>query len=152
MANNLNLLIPRNQGVLSTYRAKRGATVANPRRPCSSRSSSDQSESARHSPWMLRHAVNRIPPAMHVCGAVNHRIHLAMKLADVAFGRKQKPGLMPGVFSGSKPRNSFTWPRTSRPSVKGDPWEEVIGQWVYNRSSVSISEVLEQCLRKPQAR
>jgi predicted P-loop ATPase len=34
---------------------------------------------------------------------------------------------------------------------EGDPWEEVIGPWVETRSSVSISEVLEKCLIKPQA-
>ena len=34
---------------------------------------------------------------------------------------------------------------------EGDPWEEVIAPWVETRSSVSISEVLEKCLSKPQA-
>jgi predicted P-loop ATPase len=32
-----------------------------------------------------------------------------------------------------------------------DPWEEVIGPWIDARTSVSISEVLEKCLQKPQA-
>jgi predicted P-loop ATPase len=34
---------------------------------------------------------------------------------------------------------------------EGDPWEEVIVRWVEARDSVSISEVLERCLNKPQA-
>jgi predicted P-loop ATPase len=34
---------------------------------------------------------------------------------------------------------------------EGDPWEEVIAPWTETRSSVSISEVLEKCLAKPQA-
>ena len=34
---------------------------------------------------------------------------------------------------------------------EGDPWEEVIAPWLETRSSVSISEVLEKCLAKPQA-
>ena len=34
---------------------------------------------------------------------------------------------------------------------EGDPWDELIGPWVENRSSVSISEVLEKCVSKPQA-
>ena len=34
---------------------------------------------------------------------------------------------------------------------EGDPWEEVIAPWIETRSSVSISEVLEKCLAKPQA-
>ena len=33
---------------------------------------------------------------------------------------------------------------------EGDPGEEVIGRWVDNRSNLSISEVLERCLQKPQ--
>jgi predicted P-loop ATPase len=33
---------------------------------------------------------------------------------------------------------------------EGDPWEEVIACWLKARSSVSISEVLEKCLEKPQ--
>jgi hypothetical protein len=33
---------------------------------------------------------------------------------------------------------------------EGDPWEEVIGRWADDRLSVSISEVLEKCLQKPQ--
>jgi hypothetical protein len=33
---------------------------------------------------------------------------------------------------------------------EGDPWEEVIGRWTEDRPSVSISEVLERCLQKPQ--
>jgi predicted P-loop ATPase len=33
---------------------------------------------------------------------------------------------------------------------EGDPWEEVIGRWADDRSNVSISEVLERCLQKPQ--
>ena len=33
---------------------------------------------------------------------------------------------------------------------EGDPWEEVIGRWADDRPSVSISEVLERCLQKPQ--
>jgi predicted P-loop ATPase len=33
---------------------------------------------------------------------------------------------------------------------EGDPWEEVIGKWADVRSNVSISEVLEKCLQKPQ--
>jgi predicted P-loop ATPase len=32
-----------------------------------------------------------------------------------------------------------------------DPWEEGIAPWLEARSSVSISEVLEKCLQKPQA-
>lgn len=31
-----------------------------------------------------------------------------------------------------------------------DPWEEVISRWAADRPSVSISEVLEKCLQKPQ--
>ena len=34
---------------------------------------------------------------------------------------------------------------------EGDPWEEVIAPWIETKSSVSISEVLEKCLAKPQA-
>jgi predicted P-loop ATPase len=34
---------------------------------------------------------------------------------------------------------------------EGDPWEEITGPWLEARSSVSISEVLEKCLIKPQA-
>jgi putative DNA primase/helicase len=34
---------------------------------------------------------------------------------------------------------------------EGDPWEEGIAPWLEARSSVSISEVLEKCLQKPQA-
>jgi hypothetical protein len=34
---------------------------------------------------------------------------------------------------------------------EGDPWEEVIGPWVESRPSVSIGEVLEKCVNKPQA-
>ncbi len=34
---------------------------------------------------------------------------------------------------------------------EGDPWEEVIGRWLENKQSTSISEVLEKCLSKPQA-
>jgi len=34
---------------------------------------------------------------------------------------------------------------------EGDPWEEVIGPWVEERSSVSIREVFEKCVQKPQA-
>jgi predicted P-loop ATPase len=33
---------------------------------------------------------------------------------------------------------------------EGDPWEEVIGRWADDRASVSISDVLERCLQKPQ--
>jgi predicted P-loop ATPase len=33
---------------------------------------------------------------------------------------------------------------------EGDPWEEVIGRWSDDRSNVSISEILEKCLQKPQ--
>jgi predicted P-loop ATPase len=33
---------------------------------------------------------------------------------------------------------------------EGDPWEEVIGKWAEDRSNLSISEVLERCLQKPQ--
>jgi len=33
---------------------------------------------------------------------------------------------------------------------EGDPWEEVIGRWADDRSNVSIGEVLERCLQKPQ--
>jgi hypothetical protein len=33
---------------------------------------------------------------------------------------------------------------------EGDPWEEVIGRWAEDRANVSISEVLERCLQKPQ--
>jgi hypothetical protein len=33
---------------------------------------------------------------------------------------------------------------------EGDPWEEVIGPWVDGRLSVSISEVLQKCVQKPQ--
>lgn len=33
---------------------------------------------------------------------------------------------------------------------KGDPWEEVTGRWADDRLNVSISEVLERCLQKPQ--
>jgi hypothetical protein len=33
---------------------------------------------------------------------------------------------------------------------EGDPWEEVIGRWTDDRSNVSIAEVLERCLQKPQ--
>ena len=29
---------------------------------------------------------------------------------------------------------------------EGDPWEEVIGPWVEDRPSVSISEVLQKCV------
>jgi predicted P-loop ATPase len=32
-----------------------------------------------------------------------------------------------------------------------DPWEEVIGPWVDGRLSVSISDVLQKCVQKPQA-
>ena len=34
---------------------------------------------------------------------------------------------------------------------EGDPWEEVIGQWIEGRSTTSISEVLSMCLDKPRA-
>ncbi len=34
---------------------------------------------------------------------------------------------------------------------EGDPWEEIIGPWLEVRSSVSVSEVLQKCLEKPQA-
>jgi hypothetical protein len=34
---------------------------------------------------------------------------------------------------------------------EGDPWEEVIGPWLENKQSTSISEVLEKCINKPQA-
>jgi predicted P-loop ATPase len=34
---------------------------------------------------------------------------------------------------------------------EGDPWEEVIAPWIETRSSVSISDMLEKCLAKPQA-
>jgi hypothetical protein len=34
---------------------------------------------------------------------------------------------------------------------EGDPWEEVIGPWVEERPIVSISEVLQKCVQKPQA-
>jgi len=33
---------------------------------------------------------------------------------------------------------------------EGDPWEEVIGRWADDRPNVSISDVLEKCLQKPQ--
>jgi hypothetical protein len=33
---------------------------------------------------------------------------------------------------------------------EGGPWEEVIGRWTDDRSNVSIGEVLEKCLQKPQ--
>lgn len=33
---------------------------------------------------------------------------------------------------------------------EGDPWEEVIGRWAEDRSNLSIGEVLERCLQKPQ--
>ncbi|HZT69428.1 MAG TPA: VapE domain-containing protein [Terriglobia bacterium] len=33
---------------------------------------------------------------------------------------------------------------------EGDPWEEVIAPWIEVQASVSISEVLEKCLQKPQ--
>ena len=33
---------------------------------------------------------------------------------------------------------------------EGDPWEDVIGRWADDRSNVSIGEVLERCLQKPQ--
>jgi predicted P-loop ATPase len=33
---------------------------------------------------------------------------------------------------------------------EGDPWEDVIGRWADDRPSVSISEILERCLQKPQ--
>ena len=34
---------------------------------------------------------------------------------------------------------------------EGDPWEEAMGPWMECRSNVSISEVLEKCLNKPQS-
>jgi hypothetical protein len=34
---------------------------------------------------------------------------------------------------------------------EGDPWEEIIGPWLEVRSSVSVGEVLQKCLEKPQA-
>ena len=34
---------------------------------------------------------------------------------------------------------------------QGDPWEEVIAPWLEARTSVSISEVLDKCVCKPQA-
>jgi predicted P-loop ATPase len=34
---------------------------------------------------------------------------------------------------------------------EGDPWEEVIGRWAEGRSNLSIGEVLELCLQKPQS-
>ena len=33
---------------------------------------------------------------------------------------------------------------------EGDPWEEVIASWIEVQASVSISQVLEKCLQKPQ--
>ena len=33
---------------------------------------------------------------------------------------------------------------------EGDPWEEVIAPWIEVQASVSICEVLEKCLQKPQ--
>lgn len=34
---------------------------------------------------------------------------------------------------------------------QGDPWEEVVAPWLEARTSVSISEVLDKCVCKPQA-
>jgi len=34
---------------------------------------------------------------------------------------------------------------------EGDPWEEIIAPWLEARCSVSISEVLQKCVQKPQA-
>ena len=34
---------------------------------------------------------------------------------------------------------------------EGDPWEEVIGRWIEDRPSASVSEVLSICLDKPRA-
>jgi len=34
---------------------------------------------------------------------------------------------------------------------EGDPWEEVIGPWLENKESTTISELLEKCIIKPQA-
>jgi predicted P-loop ATPase len=34
---------------------------------------------------------------------------------------------------------------------EGDPWEEVVGRWIEDRQSASVSEVLSICLDKPQA-
>jgi len=34
---------------------------------------------------------------------------------------------------------------------EGDPWEEVIGRWLENKESTSISEILEKSIDKPQA-
>jgi predicted P-loop ATPase len=33
---------------------------------------------------------------------------------------------------------------------EGDPWEEVIGRWAEGRLNLSIGDVLERCLQKPQ--
>ncbi len=33
---------------------------------------------------------------------------------------------------------------------EGDPWEEVIAPWIEVQGSISISQVLEKCLQKPQ--
>jgi predicted P-loop ATPase len=34
---------------------------------------------------------------------------------------------------------------------QGDPWEEIMTPWLEVHTSVSISEVLEKCINKPQA-
>jgi predicted P-loop ATPase len=31
---------------------------------------------------------------------------------------------------------------------EGDPWDEIIGEWISERESVSVSEVLQKCLTK----
>jgi beta-glucosidase len=49
-------------------------------------------------------------------------------IADVLFGDYRPTGKL-----------SFRW-----------PWEEVIGRWAEDRSNLSICEVLERCLQKPQ--
>jgi predicted P-loop ATPase len=36
----------------------------------------------------------------------------------------------------------------ARARYEGDPWDEVIGEWISGRESVSIPEVLAQCLNK----
>jgi hypothetical protein len=41
--------------------------------------------------------------------------------------------------------------RSTGGTLRGDPWEEVIGPWLENRQSTAISEVLERCINKPQA-
>jgi predicted P-loop ATPase len=33
---------------------------------------------------------------------------------------------------------------------EGDPWDEIIGEWISDRENVSVSEVLQSCLNKPK--